>query len=34
MTPPEPGAVIVSVSQYTRVRVDDVIREAARIELV
>lgn len=34
MLPPEPGAVVVTVSQRPRVRVDDVIREAGRIELV
>lgn len=34
MDPPEPGAVVVAVSQRPRVRVDDVIREAGRIDLV
>jgi hypothetical protein len=34
MTPPEPGAVVVTVSCRPRVRVDDVIRMAGRIELI
>lgn len=34
MNPPEPGAVIITTSQRPRVRVDDVIREAGRIELI
>ena len=34
MTPPEPGAVVVHVSQSPRIRVDDVIRTAGRIDLV
>jgi hypothetical protein len=34
MTPPEPGAVIVQVSQRPRIRVAGVIREAGRIEIL
>jgi hypothetical protein len=34
MDPPEPGAVVITASQRPRVRVDDVIREAERIELI
>ena len=34
LVPPEPNAVVITASQRPRVRVDDVIREAGRIELI